>query len=147
MSKLSKDRDEVLLKFKELIDKTNTACEAFRQSADETLPADTYFELRVSSINLLARLTSEDSIYVQELKRMNPNAFAIKGVLEGARIDYLQGFMADHKLLISAEVFSDLLVQAEVLLEHDYKRCRSRDYPRGSRGRDQETLPSKRNSG
>ncbi len=45
----------------------------------------------------------------------------MNGVLEAARADYLQGFMADHKLLISAEVFSDLLVQAEVLLDHDYK--------------------------
>ena len=45
----------------------------------------------------------------------------MKGVLEAARVDYLQGFMADHKLLVSAEVFSDLLVQAEVLLDHDYK--------------------------
>jgi hypothetical protein len=120
-SKLSKDRDEVLLKFKELIDKANTACDAFRQSGDGTLPGDTYFELRVSSINLLTRLASEDSIYVQELRKMHPNAFAMKGVLEGARLDYLQGFMTDHKLLISAEVFSDLLVQAEVLLDYDYK--------------------------
>lgn len=119
--KLSKDRDEVLLKFKELIDKANAACEAYRQSDDGTLPGDMYFELRVSSINLLTRLASEDSIYVQELKKMNPNAFSMKGVLEAARADYLQGFMTDHRLLISAEVFSDLLVQAEVLLDHDYK--------------------------
>lgn len=119
--RLSKDRDEVLLKFKELIEKANAACETFRQSGDKTLPGDMYFELRVSSINLLTRLASEDSIYVQELKKMNPNAFSIKGVLEAARVDYLQGFMADHRLLISAEVFSDLLTQAEVLLDHDYK--------------------------
>ena len=29
--------------------------------------------------------------------------------------------MSDAKLLVSAEVFADFLVQAEVLLEHDYK--------------------------
>jgi len=86
---------------------------------------DTYFELRVSAINLLTRLTSHDSIYVQELKGMgpdkNPDPRVVKGVLQAARTDYRQGYMADHSLLISAEVFSDLLVQAEVLLEHDYK--------------------------
>ena len=120
-SKLSKNREEVSLKFKELIDTANTACDAFRQSDDGTLPGDLYFELRVSSINLLTRLASEDSIYVQEMKKMAPNAFSMKGVLEAARADYLQGFMTDHRLLISAEVFSDLLVQAEVLLDHDYK--------------------------
>jgi len=119
--RLTKDRDEIILKFKELIDKANAACEFFKQSDDGTLPGDLYFELRVSAINLLSRLASEDSIYVQELKQMAPNAFSIKGVLEAARTDYLQGFMADQKLLISAEVFSDLLVQAEVLLDHDYK--------------------------
>ncbi len=119
--KLSKDREAVLLKFKELIDKANTACDAYEQSGDGTMRGDMYFELRVSSINLLSRLASEDSIYVQELRSMWPNPFSIKGVLEAARLDYLQGFMADHKLLISAEVLTDLLVQAEVLLDHDYK--------------------------
>ena len=119
--RLSKDHDEILLKFKELIGKAQAACEAFEQSKDGTIRGDAYFELRVSSINLLSRLSSEDSIYVQELKQMKPNAFSMKGVLEAARNDYLQGFMADHKLLVSAEVFSDLLVQAEVLLDHDYK--------------------------
>jgi hypothetical protein len=119
--KLSKDRDEVLAKFGALIEKADALCEEFRQTKDGTLPGDKYFELRVSSINLLSRLSSQDSIYVQELERMAPNAFSMKGVLEAARVDYLQGFMADHKLLVSAEVFSDILVQAEVLLDHDYK--------------------------
>jgi hypothetical protein len=119
--KLSKDREEVLMKFNRLMDKAKHACEVFTQSRDGTLPSDVYLELRVSSINLLTRLASEDSIYVYELKQMKPNAFAIKGVLEAARADYLEGFMVDHKLLISAEVFADLLVQAEVLLDHDYK--------------------------
>ncbi len=119
--KLSKNHEEILSKFNELISKAKDACETFRRSDDGTLPGDMYFELRVSSINLLSRLASEDSIYVQELKKMNPNAFAMKGVLEAARADWLQGFITDHKLLISAEVFSDILVQAEVLLDHDYK--------------------------
>ncbi len=120
--KLSKDREEILLKFKELIDKAGVLCDEFNRSEDQVISSDLYFELRVSGINLLTRLASEDSIYVQELKGMQRlSAFVIKGVLEAARADYLQGFMTDHKLLISAEVFSDLLVQAEVLLDHDYK--------------------------
>ena len=124
--KLSKDRDEVILKFKELIEKAETLCSIHRKVIDEggNLPADKYFELKVSSINLLSRLSSDQSIYVRELMLapssgiVDPNS--LKGVLEGARTDYLQGFMADHKLLISAEVFADLLVQAEVLLDHDW---------------------------
>lgn len=119
--KLSKDRESIVLKFDELIKRAKKACEEFQASSDRTIRGDTYYELRVSAINLLARLTSDETIYVQELRNMNPNAFAIKGVLQAAREDYLQGFMADHRLLISAEIFDDLLVQAEVLLEYDYK--------------------------
>ena len=82
-------------------------------------------ELKASAINLLERLSSDQSIYVRELtqapSRGTVDPGLLKGVLEAARVDYLQGFMTDHKLLISAEVFSDLLVQAEVLLDHDYK--------------------------
>jgi len=126
--KLLKDRDEVLLKFKELIDKAIQLCDHHRKVIDKgggSLPADKYFELKASSINLLERLSSDQSVYVREMTQapsrgtVDPNL--LKGVLEAARCDYLQGFMADHKLLISAEVFSDLLVQAEVLLDHDYK--------------------------
>ena len=43
--KLSKDRDEILLKFKALIDKANVAYNAFKQSDDGTLPGDKYFQL------------------------------------------------------------------------------------------------------
>lgn len=86
--KLSKDHEEILLKFKDLTDKAKDACDAFKESGDGTLPGDVYFGLRVSAINLLTRLASEDSIYVQELKSMAPNAFSIKGVLEAARADY-----------------------------------------------------------
>lgn len=118
--KLKKDRDEIILKFDELLRKALNACEEHDANSGQ-LRGDTYFELRVSAINLLARLTSERTIYVEELRNMKPSAYAIKGVLEAARTDYLQGFMADHRLLASADVFSDLLVQAEVLLENNYK--------------------------
>lgn len=119
--RLSKDRDEIIMKFDELIALAEELCQYYKSQGEEKLPGDKYFTLRVSSVNLLTRLASGESIYVQELLRLTPNSFAIKGILEAARTDYLQGFMVDHKLLLSAEVFTDLLVQAEVLLEHDYK--------------------------
>lgn len=119
--KLSKDREEIILKFGELLAKADELDQAYMRSNDQTFPPDKYFELRVSSINLLSRLASVNSIYVEEMTKMQPLAGAIKGVLRAAQADYQQGFMADHRLLISAEVFSDLLVQAEVLLDHHYK--------------------------
>ncbi len=95
--KLSKDPAEILMKFTELIEKANAACEIFKLSGDQTLPGDVYFELRVSSINLLTRLASEDSIYVQELKRMQPNAFAMKGVLRKCPISHGVTWMSSSR--------------------------------------------------
>jgi hypothetical protein len=50
---------------------------------------------------------------------VNPNILA--GIITAAMTDFREGFMADTKLLVSAEVFADFLIQAEVLLENDYK--------------------------
>lgn len=125
--RLSKDRDEILLKFKELIDKADNILKLASSSDDgSSVLGELLSELRVSSINVLSRLAADGtgSIYIDELKQMPSDGYNVssfKGVLQAARTDYAQGFMVDHKLLISAEVFSDLLVQAEVLLVHDYK--------------------------
>lgn len=125
--KLRKDRDEVLLKFKELIDKADNILRELASSSDgRSVDGELLYELRVSSINLLTRLAADGtgSIYIDELRQMPSDSFNVrsfKGVLLAARTDYAQGFIADHKLLISAEVFTDLLVQADVLLDHHYK--------------------------
>lgn len=119
---LGKDRDDIIIKFNELIEKSKRSCEEFTASKDGNLTPDLYWEVRTSGLNLLARLTNQDSFYVRELRDMkNINAFIMKGILEAALVDFTQGFMADNKLLVSAEVFADFLVQAEVLLENDYK--------------------------
>ncbi len=49
------------------------------------------------------------------------NPGIVTGLLTAAMTDYREGFMADTKLLVSAEVFADFLVQAEIPLENDYK--------------------------
>ncbi len=119
--RLMKDREDIIKKFVELIGQAKEVSQYYESQNDGVIPGDRYAALRVSAINLLTRLVSGDSVYVQELTHMErPNAFVVWGILEAARDDYLQGFLVDHKLLLSAEVFSDLLVQAEVLLEHDY---------------------------
>lgn len=118
---LAKDRDDIILKFRELIEKAEQVCQEF-EARDGQISGDMYFHVRTSALNLLARITSEDSFYVRELRDMKHiNSFTMKGILEAALVDYTQGFMADNKLLVSAEVFSDFLVQAEILLEHGYK--------------------------
>ena len=120
---LGKDREDIILKFDELIKKAEKSCAQFNASGNNrTLSGDLYFELRTSALNLLARLTSDESFYVRELRDMQMlNPFVVKGIIEAARVDFTQGFMVDNKLLISAEVFADFLVQAEVLIDNDYK--------------------------
>ncbi len=118
---LAKDRDDIILKFRELISKTDEIC-LEQDRTDGTISPCGYFHVRTSALNLLARITSEESFYVRELRDMpNVNPLWMKGILEAALIDYTQGFMADNKLLVSAEVFADFLVQAEILLDNDYK--------------------------
>jgi hypothetical protein len=43
------------------------------------------------------------------------------GVLDALREDLTNGYLVNYKELVSAEVFTDLLEQAEHLLEHAYK--------------------------
>ena len=87
-----------------------------------------WFSIRTSALNLISRTAGESSIYYRALLEAHaPNTMHGQmpslsvGIIEAAMTDYREGFMADAKLHVSAEVLTDFLVQAEVLLEHDYK--------------------------
>lgn len=119
--KLSMSREDIESKFEDLIEKANSLHKEENESYGIQGLVQ-FREVRVNALNLLARLAGEDSIYYQELINSHfTDHLALHGILLAARTDYLQGFMADAKLLVSAEVFADLLTQAEVLLDHDYK--------------------------
>jgi hypothetical protein len=121
--RLTKDRESVSLKFVSLIQAADSLAVAQRQPGgytDENMRL--FAQIRVSALNLLARLGSSNSVYYREfLNSEIAQHFTMSGILRAAHTDYLEGYLADHSLLISAEVFDDLLVQAEVLLEHAYK--------------------------
>lgn len=118
----NQDREAVIEKFARLLEKAKQCMEARRSSTDGTISPVVYYEVRASALNLLARTAGEASIYYRELHNMDgPNPGIMTGLLTAAMTDYREGFMADAKLLVSAEVFADFLVQAEVLLENDYK--------------------------
>ena len=79
-------------------------------------------EVRASALNLLGRLSSKDSVYYRELAEAQfSDHLALRGILQAALQDYRDGFMADAALLVSAEIFRDLLEQAQILLDSDYK--------------------------
>jgi len=118
----NKDHEAIVQKFARLLEKAAQCLDETRKSKDGVISPVQYFEVRTSGLNLLARTAGENSIYYRELLEMKGvNAGIITGILNAAMTDFREGFMADTKLLVSAEVFADFLVQAEVLLENDYK--------------------------
>lgn len=125
-----KDHEDIVQKFGRLLAQANDIGQEVEKNeggAGTSLIAR-ILAVRASALNLLARTAGEHSIYYLLLKEMhsggNVTGFQpgmMIGVIEAAMTDFREGFMADTKLLVSAEVLADFLVQAEVLLEHDYK--------------------------
>jgi hypothetical protein len=126
------DREAVIQKFGRLIKEAESLANLARGSGDAPNCVGTddikrFFEVRTSALNLLARVAGTRSTYYRTIRdeqgpmRLQFTPGIMLGVLSAAMTDYREGFMADAKLLASAEVFADFLVQAEVLLEHDYK--------------------------
>ena len=125
-----KDHEAVVQKFADLLkDATSIGNEVENnQGGARTELISRIFAARTSALNLLARTAGETSIYFRhlhdthtagEVTGFTPGIMI--GILKAAMTDFREGFMADAKLLVSAEVFADFLVQAEVLLENDYK--------------------------
>lgn len=122
-TRFHKDHEEIVHKFARLIERIPKTIQDIEQTSDG---AAAYFQVKVSALNLIARTAGENSIYFRELLAMGGDAKIVnpsilRGIVNAAMIDFREGFMTDTKLLVSAEVFADFLVQAEVLLEHDYK--------------------------
>ncbi len=126
------DREAVIQKFGRLIKEAEALANLARGSGDAPNRVGTdeikrFFEVRASALNLLARVAGTRSNYYRTIRdeqgpmRLQFTPGIMLGVLTAAMTDYREGFMSDAKLLVSAEVFTDLLVQAEVLLDHDYK--------------------------
>jgi hypothetical protein len=104
----AKDKEEIVEKFARLREKAIELCDELAASKDRIISSRLYFEVRTSALNLLARTAGESSIYYRELlalERFNPEI--VTGILTAAMTDFREGFMADSKLLVSAEVFAD----------------------------------------
>jgi len=128
--RLHKKTEEIEHKLEALIEAASTLHDVGvnvgpggRQSKLESLEKLVRFrEIRASALNLLSRLTSKDSVYYRELAEAQfTDHLALRGILAAALQDFRDGFMADSTLLVSAEIFKDLLDQAQILLDSDYK--------------------------
>lgn len=90
---------------------------------------DDYLTFRVEVTNLIQKVCGPNSSHYLELrniadnKDMASNSYYFSmcyGILEAAYNDFSDGFLTDLKLLVSADIFTDLLEQADALFHYDY---------------------------
>ena len=80
----------------------------------------------VSTLSLLRRVFGEDSEHYGKFSEEYDNIYRLRfmapavGILRAAREDYANGYLFDIKQLVVAEVFDDLLDQAQYLFEQGY---------------------------
>lgn len=121
----NQDHEAIINKFGRLVAKAEEL--AHHRQGFDTDQIATWFELRTSALNLLERTAGNTSIYYHALHdshasdQLKFTPGIMLGILKAALTDFREGFMTDTKLLVSAEVLADFLVQAEILLENDYK--------------------------
>jgi hypothetical protein len=94
--------------------------------ADDSLDEQSFIQWETSCLSLLGRVSGKDSIHYQTFNSLVGEtadyAPALKGlgVLKAAKDDYEHGYLFETRVLIEAEVFGDLLEQAEHLLTNGY---------------------------
>jgi hypothetical protein len=91
---------------------------------------DQYMMWRAQCLTFMIALLGDSHTYTQEFSASVPAAsVAVSpgwvsvglGVLHALNEDLANGYLGDFRVLVSAEVFTELLGQAEHLLEHGYK--------------------------
>ena len=121
----SQDLEPIVNKFGRLVAKAEELAKPMDGFGTDEIAA--WWELRLSALNLLERIAGTSNCYYRALHDSlgtGEREFALGimlGIPKAAMVDFREGFMADAKLLVSAEVFADFLVQAGILLENDYK--------------------------
>jgi hypothetical protein len=93
-------------------------------------PSDTdYLRWRTEALNLIKRVCGEDSAHYKQLlqiaeddKTKNDSRYfsSCYGIVEAAKRDFDDDFLADIKYLVRADLLDDFLSQAEMLLQEGY---------------------------
>lgn len=93
---------------------------------DDSLDEESFIQWGTSCLSLLGRVSGKDSVHYQnfnslvgEIADYTPARKGL-GVLKAAKDDYQHGYLFETRVLIEAEVFDDLLEQAEHLLTNGY---------------------------
>ena len=91
-----------------------------------TLDHGTFTEWRTQSLSLLTNLLGAEHVYVTNFEQRVNRGYASSvkagiGILKAVSEDLEDGFLADVRTLVSADVFTDFLAMAGHLLECGYK--------------------------
>lgn len=92
-------------------------------------PQNEYIRWRTEAINLIKRICGEDSKHYRQLNsifhddKVKFNSYYFYfcySIVEAAKRDFDDDFLADIKSLVRADLLDDFLSQAEMLLEEEY---------------------------
>jgi hypothetical protein len=121
------DQERIVLRFNSLLEQADELCSIYAdapRAADGgvNMPGDKYFKWYAAARHLLNSVAAGKSAYTEEcdlIRGANPSIG--RGILEAAKEAFVDGWLADTKLLLSAEIFSDFLDQATHLIDLGYK--------------------------
>jgi hypothetical protein len=123
--------EKIIRRFEELTDKGEKVLDTKYSVTIKTYPPSVrnYVDVELSNewgmgcLNILSKATGNKSDYYQSFKELLSNLVSYSsikkalGILKAAKDDYENGYLFDTRTLIEAEVFSDILEQAEELLK------------------------------
>jgi len=122
------NRLEELLQLGEKVKQTkyDRSGSGFIYIGDDGVDYELAHQWGTSCLNLLSRAFGPDSVHYKNFETLFPKFDDYSpivqgvGVVKAAKDDYEQGFLFDARTLIEAEVFDDLLEQAQHLLTAGY---------------------------
>lgn len=108
-----------------LVASTQTV-EMYMSGSTYKVDDEPYYRWRASSLSLLERVFGPESAHYTSFETTSKNTYAVPaaqqgtGVLKAAKDDFENGYLFNTRALIEAEVFDDLLEQAEHLHASGY---------------------------
>lgn len=124
-------KDKLEGHFQILIDEGKTISQQYDRGDGVSITLIPYLEYNKwysSAKNLIEKTCGKDGVHYKQIEDVYTRTHGYSsglpnclGVLESAYEDFKLGLLKDTKALITAEVFTDLIEQAEYLLSEDYK--------------------------
>jgi hypothetical protein len=124
--------EKIKVKFDALLSEGKHILQACGWNGKEfrNFPSDIdYTRWRTQAINLIERVCGRSSTHYKDIRALADNEDTSRnsfyftdcfGILEGANADYADGFLAEIRHLVRAELLDDFLAQAEALLKQGY---------------------------